>query len=59
MDRTNQVMTQIGMILSIVGLGISLCVAVFSCAMIGLLGLLCGVGAFAPQPAPPAGPRGF
>ena len=61
-DPANQVMSLIGMILSIVGVGISVCVAIFSCAAIGLLGLLCAGGAFAPPPPGPPpvpGPKRF
>jgi hypothetical protein len=53
MDSSNQVLTLVGMILSIVGVGISLCVAVFSCGMIAFLGVIFGIAANAP---PPPGP---
>jgi hypothetical protein len=58
MDSRNQVLTLVGMILSIVGVGISACVAVFSCGMMAFLGIIFGIAANAPPPpGPPPRPR--
>jgi hypothetical protein len=53
-QSTNYVLTLIGMILSIVGVGISALVMLFSCAMIALFGFAIFMAANAP---PPPGPR--
>jgi hypothetical protein len=58
MDRSNQVMTLIGMILSIVGVGISVCVALLSCVVAGFFGIMiCGLAAQGPGGGRPGGPR--
>jgi hypothetical protein len=54
MDNTNQAMTLVGMILSIIGFSFSVFVMILSCTVLGIIGVACGVGAFAP---PPPGPR--
>jgi hypothetical protein len=60
MDKTNQVMTQVGMILSIVGVGISVCVAMLGCAVLGLFGVMFwGIAANAPPPGRGGAPRRF
>jgi len=57
MDSSNHVMTLVGMILSIVGVGVSVCVGLFSCGMIGFIGIMIIFAANAPPPGPP--PRRF
>jgi hypothetical protein len=56
MDSSNQVMTLVGMILSIVGVGISVCVMLLSCGVIAFFVIMFfTVAANAPQQRP--GPR--
>jgi hypothetical protein len=50
MDSSNQVMSLVGMILSIVGVAVSVCVGLFSCAMLGFIGIMIGVAINAPPP---------
>src|SRR5882724_3691719 len=57
MDSSNHVMTLVGMILSIVGVGISACVGLFSCGMLTFIGIMIIFAANAPPPGPP--PRRF
>jgi hypothetical protein len=53
MQQSGHVMTLVGMILSIVGVGISVCVGLFSCGMIAFLVIVFIGIANAPPPGPP------
>jgi hypothetical protein len=57
MNSSNHVMTLVGMILSIVGVGVSVCVGIFSCGMLAFIGIMIIFAANAPPPGPP--PRRF
>jgi hypothetical protein len=50
MQQSGHVMTLVGMILSIVGVGISVCVGLFSCSMLAILGFILFAAANAPPP---------
>jgi hypothetical protein len=52
MQQSGHVMTLIGMILSIVGVGISVCIGLFSCGMITFIGIMIIIAANAPPPPP-------
>jgi hypothetical protein len=56
MDSSNQVMTLVGMILSIVGVGISACVGLLGCGVAALIGIMISIGAMAGPPRPPGPP---
>jgi hypothetical protein len=57
MDSSNHVMTLVGMILSIVGVGISACIAILGCGVAAFIALMFSIAAMAPPPGPP--PRRF
>jgi len=58
-QQSGHVLTLVGMILSIVGVGISICVMVFSCGILAVFALMfIGIAANAPPPRPPPQPPG-